>query len=542
MVRMARWLRWAAAGAVATLTTTALANGRYPRGQYLKESPTDPNALVLSATYGLLITHDRGKNWYLVCERGLFGKLPADLDVIETVLEQTASGALISGSDRALRVSRDRGCGFTTNTDLPVRWDWYDPTKTADKGLVADLTLEKTKGEKAVLALVADVNGPATDNQIYESLDDALTWKPFGKPIPASIFRSGVTLDVAPSDGKRIYASGRGKTGPMVVAASTDGGDTWNAYPVPDTDDANGTYIAAISASDPNVLYARTNIWLPDAGGELGEDRLHYSSDGGKTWTELLRKQAKLMGFALSPDGKTVLAGYGNPDEPNGRHVADEDVGIYRADAGTSSFTKIYDGSISCLTWNQTGLYVCTKQNRDGFHLGFAPDASFDLSKTNALQRLLSLPDVRGPLPWAPGSGPNVCNPDWLGMPPDIAGICQPFGACRDGGLLSDPPLCGATTLPDGGTGTGGTGGSGSGSGGSGGSAGKADAAATGGAAMPGPASGSDCDCSLPGARRGGAGGGWALLLAAGSLARRRRRGPACRLCAPTPPCALRKR
>jgi hypothetical protein len=528
-----RWLRWAAfVAAMGTLSTAALANGRYPRGQYLKEAARDPNSLVLSATYGLLLTSDRGKNWFLVCELGLFGARPGALDVIETVLEQTASGALLSGSDRALRVSRDRGCTFTTETSLPVQWEWYDSTKTNDKGIVVDLTLEKAKGDKAVLALVADLNGFGSGYQIFETLDDAVTWKPFGKPILATTLISAVTLDVAPSDAKRIYVSGRrpgeGGPGPMVVVASVDGGETWTASDVPDSADSNGTYIAAVSATDPNMLWVRTSIWLPDQDGELGEDRLHHSSDGGKTWTEILRKQAKLMGFALSPDGKTVLAGYGNPDEPDGRRVEDADVGLYKADAGTSNFAKIYDGSISCLTWNGTGLYACLKQDRDGFHLGFAPNASFDLSNKNALERLLTLPSVRGPLPWAPGAGEGVCKADWLGMPPDTVGACSLFGACGDGGVpTAGPPLCGVSIDPDAGDGAAGRSGA-AGTGGAGGSGGanRPDAVGSGGTGEgppidgPGEACGS---CRVPGVSGTGSRSAWLLLAAAAFFARRRR-------------------
>ena len=412
-----------------------------------------------------------------------------------------------------------------------MRWDWYDPTKPSDKGIVVDLTLERAKGDKAVLALVADLNGFGSGFQIFETLDDALTWKPLGKPIPATILLSAVTLDAAPSDAKRLYVSGRGRgdggPGAMVVVVSHDGGETWTASEVPDTADSNGTFIAAVSSSDPNVLYVRTDMWLPDQGGELGEDWLHYSNDGGKTWTEILRKQAKLMGFTLSPDGKTVLAGYGDPDEPSGRHVEDGDVGIYRGDAGTANFAKIYDGSISCLTWNSTGLYACTKQNRDGFHLGFAADASFDLGNKDALQRLLTLPNVRGPLPWAAGSGQNVCRGDWLGMPPDTLGICAAFGACGDGGLPSSAPaLCGVTTEPDGGGGSAGAGGA-SGSGGSGGTRGP-DGGGQGGAGSGGTAGEKEtsCSCLLPSTGVGNAYGAWSLLLAAIAAAIRARRRP----------------
>jgi MYXO-CTERM domain-containing protein len=311
----------------------------------------------------------------------------------------------------------------------------------------------------------------------------------------------------------------------MVVVASTDGGETWTSSDIPDSADSNGSYIAAVSATDPNAIYVRTNVWIADQGAELGEDRLHYSSDGGKTWTELLRKQGKLMGFALSPDGKTVLAGYGDPAEPDGRQVEDADLGLYKADAGTANFTKINADSISCLTWNATGLYACTKQDRDGFHLGFAQNANFDLSNKDPFERLLSLPNVRGPLPWEPGKGESVCKTDWLGKLPDIPAGCALFGACADGGLPSDPPICTGDS-PEGGAGNGGTGGTGGS-----GAAGGAGARDGGGTAGTGGTAGNvgedgpmdDCGCRVPGASRKSVAGAWAMVIAAALFARRRR-------------------
>src|SRR6185503_5307032 len=50
------------------IASGAKANGRFPRGEHLIEYPSDPNKLLLAATYGLLTTSDGGKNWYYVCE------------------------------------------------------------------------------------------------------------------------------------------------------------------------------------------------------------------------------------------------------------------------------------------------------------------------------------------------------------------------------------------------------------------------------------------------------------------------------------------
>ena len=54
----------------ALLAGSAAANGRFPRAQRLLEVHDDPNVLVLSATYGVLITADRGATWRHLCELG----------------------------------------------------------------------------------------------------------------------------------------------------------------------------------------------------------------------------------------------------------------------------------------------------------------------------------------------------------------------------------------------------------------------------------------------------------------------------------------
>src|SRR6185503_8389267 len=134
MIRQRRRYRhsFAAGALVLAMAASGSANGRFPRAQYLKESLTDANALVLSATYGLLVTNDRGKNWYLVCEHSLFGQLPDDGDWIDPFLELTPAGALFSGSNHGERTSSDRACSFSNVTGLPVDWRWFDPARMSD--------------------------------------------------------------------------------------------------------------------------------------------------------------------------------------------------------------------------------------------------------------------------------------------------------------------------------------------------------------------------------------------------------------------------
>ena len=51
----------------------ASANGRFPRAERLKELSSDQ--LLLSGTYGLLVTSNAGKDWHFICESLLFGRL-----------------------------------------------------------------------------------------------------------------------------------------------------------------------------------------------------------------------------------------------------------------------------------------------------------------------------------------------------------------------------------------------------------------------------------------------------------------------------------
>ena len=75
-----------------------------------------------------------------------------------------------------------------------------------------------------------------------------------------------------------------------------------------------------------------------DSAEDLANDALLYSSDGGATWKELLRQNAKLLGFALSPDGTAILAGYGDPVE-SGYYVDSTVTGAYLA--GRSALMQV---------------------------------------------------------------------------------------------------------------------------------------------------------------------------------------------------------
>jgi hypothetical protein len=240
-----------------------------------------------------------------------------------------------------------------------------------------------------------------------------------GTPIPIDI---GYTIDVDPGDPTHVFVTGlAANQGQLVV--STDGAATWTSRSIPNTDESRPPYLAALHPVDPNRIFVRTDAWLSDGTDLVASDSLLYSSDGGTTWTEVLHAQAKLLGFALSPDGSTVLVGYGDPQE-SASEVAQGPFGVYKANTDQFAFEQIFADPVACLAWTKSGVYVCGSQSVDGFELAFSPDANFTLD-SGCLTPLLRLDQVRGPLACAASTIGSVCADAW-----PVA--CVTFGSCQD--------------------------------------------------------------------------------------------------------------
>jgi MYXO-CTERM domain-containing protein len=289
---------------------------------------------------------------------------------------------------------------------------------------------------------------------------------------------------------------------------------------IPGTSNAVQPFIAAIHPSNADRIFVRTDDWEgPDD--YAAQDALLQTTDAGKTWTEVLRKNAKLFGFALSPGGDTVLAGYGDPVQAGGQSTNSDDFGIYKATTAGLQFERIYAAAISCLRWTGQGLYACMVQNHPelpspGMSLGFAPNANFTAMTPNPFTSLLDVKKVKGPLACVA----SQCT-DWSTPLEGAAAVCEQLGATCAVDTSKNVLSCAS-------------------SGGSGGAAGSGGSAGSGGAAGSGSDGGRDagmggsppgCLCALP------ASGGdhpaatlvWLtslLALAAGVAWRRRRSRP----------------
>jgi hypothetical protein len=420
----------------------ANANGRFPRAQRLLEDPRDPRRLILGATYGLLVTADRGASWRYVCEAA-YGERDLSVDALTAL---SVEGALLAGIYSGVSRAERDACDFRRTLGRNNR------------EAVPDFALSASVPGRALAIMVSIPDDAEPYSQLYRSDDDARTWQPLGERLP-EVMRTPLTIDVAPSDADRIYLSGLGPDDAGVLLRSSDGGDSFETLPIP-TDGASFEYpyIAGVDADDPDGLYVRTDFWQydPETSSATARDALLYSDDAGASFSELAREDGKLFGFAFSPDGSELLLGYGDPLEAGGNRLTDPDaLGIYRAPKGSSAFEKRYAGSVGCLSWTEQGIYVCTHESQTGFSLGLIEQTDFDLARPPKLRPLLVLADVVGPIECEACSTGAACPNYWQST-------CQGWGredcdeltspVCRgEGGAAGIEPTGGASSEPSGG-------------------------------------------------------------------------------------------
>jgi hypothetical protein len=200
-------------------------------------------------------------------------------------------------------------------------------------------------------------------------------------------------------------------------------------------------------------VFVRTRV-TDDTADFTAQDALLVTTDAGAHFNEVLHRQAMLLGFALSPDGSRVLAGYGDSITA-GISTNPDDLGIYSASTSTLVFSKILSATVTCLRWTPRGVYACTAQDTvqvptPGMSVGFAPNADFTLQDANPLTPLLDLHQVLGPL----GCTAATCAESWqTGADAGVA-VCQQFGADCNAASSSDiscpvPSAADAGSAPD---------------------------------------------------------------------------------------------
>ena len=396
-----------AALAVLCVAQPASANGRFPQSTHFFFSDKDPNLVLERTTFGLLVSHDRGKTFQWVCEpsMGLTGSE-------DTMLAVTSSSAIVATTFQGLSHTEDQACSWA-----------LVPGDTAGQVFI-DLA-QNPNDAANVIAFSSNFKGlidggkSTFTSQLWESKDEGKTFTKLGQPVDDQILT--YTVDLTKTDPNRIYATGARNPGIAPIGSfliSPDHGSSWTEIVVPLVGTERSLWIAGVDPTNSNRVYVRTSNAVTSAADRLL--LIEVDADGGAaTQRTLYTATGSLLGFALSADGSRVFVG----GPKDGVKVASTTDFAWQARANIQ---------VQCLAVTGDGLWACSNEQS-----GFIAGISHDEGAT--FQPLIHFCDIQGPLTCGPNTGvANQCTSIWPGQKEALG--CIDNGAVasgNDGGAAS---------------------------------------------------------------------------------------------------------
>ena len=385
--------------ALPTLTAShAYAHGREPSLNQVAFDPSDPDHLVVRATWALMTSRDHGETWTWTCAAAV----GFDRTIEDPAVVITEGGPLCAGTFDGLAQSDAAGCS----------WSYPSP-------LLTDIYTIDVQPDPSDGHVVWAANSPGDRaNTVLRSSDDGATWELMGSPDDVEPFALLERIRLAASDPMRVYASGAvpGPPRQAFFFRSEDGGRTWASTEIPLLDAERNIHVLAVDPTNADRVFARMVRRVTD---EVPE-RLLRSEDGGRTWetaTELL----EITGVAVSDDGMHVWAG-------------SWDGGFARSDDGGRTFDMIDpELRVRCLAYRPGELWVCVDDLVDDYALG----VSSDLGAT--ITPVWTFRDVENEL-GCPGESPvgMICPDYWTDVIIDLGIIPNPDGGLADGSVGMD--------------------------------------------------------------------------------------------------------
>ena len=399
----------AVALAAALVPATAEANGRFPAAFQLVQAPGDPDHLLVQVTYGLMSTRDRGASWGWTCERAI--GFVGDVDPPSAIAEGSIQLAALF--DGLVRATPD-GCDWTFVPAIEGRF-------------AIDVSVGKSDPRDVVVLTSDGLGADRFESIVFRSDDAAATFVRASDPMREDFIAE--TIDVAPSDAQRVYVTGFFARGSGVYEGafgrSDDGGTTFDFTAIEGSDNASGPFLAAVHPTEADVLWVRL-------GGQAG--RLLRSADGGATFETIFQGEGSLQGFALSPDGATILiGGEGDP--------------LQRGPSEGGGFEVVSAVRPKCLAWLETGVYACGSEQVEGFTVGVS------LDEGETFTSLYSRFCTEGPIDCPAGTTVgDTCDAEWVKTRPQIgADSCADAATGVGGGSTSTTGSAAATTSGGGG-------------------------------------------------------------------------------------------
>jgi photosystem II stability/assembly factor-like uncharacterized protein len=351
--------------ALALMCTTARAraNGRFPAAQAIESVPGDASTLFLRATFGILVSRDKGTSWRWICERamGYGGQWDPPIAV-------TRDGRLWVGLDDGLVATRD-GCEVERAREL-------------DGHTIKDLTVDPTGN-----VVWAITGAPGKTSYVWKLARLGERFERLASFDDTNL----MTLEVAPSDPKYVYVSGQPySTIRGQVFRSTDGGRSF--LTAKNELEAEGPFF--LGAIDPKDKYRLLLRHLHGKGSDL-----LLSRDGGKTLTNVLSMASAMFGFAKTDDGSTYWAGSGLAEH-----------GLFRSSDRGEHFELVSNSAVLCLHCAQKdALFAC----ENILTLG-APAVGVFRNQGATHETLARFSDILGPVSCAArDAGASICEASW---------------------------------------------------------------------------------------------------------------------------------
>ena len=246
-------------------------------------------------TFGLLISHDRGKTFDWVCEQSI-----GYIGIEDPMYAVTPSGSYLGTTFSGVSLSHDKACGWSfVGGDLAdqVFIDLAPNPKDLKNLVVFASSYARQDDAGNILFL----------SKIWETKNEGQSFEPLGQPLDPGLL--GHTVDLTTSDPNRIYVTAVRNPGvsPIgILLTSKDHGQSWEEMTVPLENNERAVFIAAVDPTDAERVYLRTAN-NPDKGSRL---LLREATDGGPaTIRTIYQATGALAGFALTPDGKKVYIG-----------------------------------------------------------------------------------------------------------------------------------------------------------------------------------------------------------------------------------------
>jgi photosystem II stability/assembly factor-like uncharacterized protein len=238
--------------------------------------------LISGATFGAVISRDRGQTWRWICPEAMGSGAwrPERFFWL-------GGGDLLAATGNPLVRSSDGGCTWASHPFFANTWVTHLAVHPADERIMFVTT-----------------GKPSVANGIYRSEDGGATWTAV-TPLSAEARYSAIRI--APSDPRRLYASGQDTKG-MFISRSDDAGQTWTriAQPLPQLQRPYDLILLLASEASPDVLWARVSGTETTDSTTEGYSYLLKSTDGGFTFTQAMKTTDVIVGAEASADGRTV--------------------------------------------------------------------------------------------------------------------------------------------------------------------------------------------------------------------------------------------